>query len=211
MTKTKGTVENTPRLDAEDLKPGKGWELVTIHNAQGRCLDSFVDEEEDGGMVALLNSVWGDPDGPIWRYKLKTTTDLFPRLRYVCPKCGKPRRFLYFDGKEDVFSCRWCCNLNYRVQQKRKDCVEYYYDALEYAKTYLKGWTPPPGSVPADFPHMVPEKPPGMSKQYYEKVLKRFRHYQKQYKDAAGDELYQIMGKKMGLTREQFRAMGGIF
>ena len=204
----KDTVEETPRLDSEDLRPGEGWQVITIHNARGRCLDSFVDQNDDG-MTALLTAVGGCRDRPAWEIRLGETTGMFPKIRYICPECGKVRRFLYFDGKAG-FACRWCCGLNYHVQQKKRDCTEFFYLGLKFAKDNLK-WTPPPGSVPADFPYMTPTKPPRMTKQNYDKALKRFRHYQKQYKDAAADELYAIMGKRLGVTKEEFKRMGDIF
>lgn len=100
------------------------------------------------------------------------------RAFWVCPRCGRRARYLYF--KDRGFLSRECAKLNYRRQQRPRDYVR---DGLKLAREKLH-WDPPAWVTPLDFLSLTPPCPPRMRQSTYQRHLARFRRYQEKYQQA---------------------------
>ncbi len=80
---------------------------------------------------------------------------------FMCPGCGRRVRFLYLPE----FKCRYCCNLNYRIQQ------------------VTKGTREELGSIPAKLgmPGDQLIRPFYMHRNRYERYLKRYQKHRERY------------------------------
>ncbi len=110
---------------------------------------------------------------------------------FECPGCGRRVRFLYLPE----FKCRYCCNLNYRSQQRTKGSSE-----------ELR-------SIPAKLglPGNQLIRPFYMHRNRYERYLKRYQKHRERYLDRE-DMLFGKMLKIFSGTEagaEYFAALYG--
>lgn len=112
------------------------------------------------------------------------------RAFWLCPRCNQRARYLYF--KDHSFLCRQCAGLNYRSQQRTRDCLNHYRDGMKLAREKLS-WEPPDWLTPLDFPHVAPDRPRYMHKATYQRHLTRFRRYQAAYRRDSLREMLAIL------------------
>ncbi len=181
--KTHGTVEDTPYIDSFDLW-GKE-DLLWVYNtnpAKWYEYNGFIDELElidANGNVRLT-------------IPIRTTEGIKPQSFFICPCCGQSKRYLY-SIRPYVLKCRKCAQLNYRSQQDYLDSIATYEAGMRYAEETL-GWTVKAG-CPADFPSYIPDKPKGMHKATYERIMRKFRWYQKKYEQKYYEELGRVLAQ----------------
>ncbi len=97
------------------------------------------------------------------------------RAFWLCPRCGRRARYLYF--KDRSFVCRECAKLNYRSQQRTRDYVQ---DGMKLAREKLH-WEPPGWFTPLDFLEVTPPCPRYMHQATYQRHLAKFKRYQEKY------------------------------
>ncbi len=184
--KTHGTIEDAVSVDSFSLRTGalkmELWKTAKYF--------SYTEQDE---VITLDNREW-------IKFKIKRISTVTGEQEYfICPKCGKKYRFLYIDTKapEQIrkkgFMCRKCARLNYRSQQEFKDYLDYYDKGMEYAKEKF-GWTYE-DAYPQEFPYYTPDRPRYMHKSTYERYLKKFRWYQRKYKQGYDAEYLVVMGE----------------
>lgn len=182
--RTHETVETTPRIDSFDL-----WDkedLLLVYNTNPPLwyqYEAGIDEITliDGNDKARLT------------IPIRTTTGIEPQSFFICPCCGESKRFLY-SIMPYYLACRKCAGLNYESQQESHlDAVGIYEAGVRFAEERL-GWTEK-GACPADFPLYVPAKPKGMHQVTYERIMRKFRWYQKKYEKKYYEELGRVLAQ----------------
>ena len=172
MRKTHGTIEEHSRIDSFDLAKPTG--SIMIYNDK-RFLDYLRAFTEDDNREEIYLSSEGDV-----LEKRLMIENRAGKYYWICPKCGKRARYLY-PGKHILeLRCGKCAGLNYRIQQEYHDCIWYADRALQYAIDYLQ-YKPPHDFAPYDILSTYPKRPKEMSKDVYDKRLKRFRRMCNQY------------------------------
>jgi len=182
--RTHGQIERAERIDSFEAAQVDGW--GAIFTSRLFPLECGHFQEPDREAVDLSAGQWS------------TTLELTripsgfggSRAFWMCPRCGRRARFLYF--KKLSFVCRRCAKLNYRCQQRTKDSTNHAYDGLRLAREKLR-WTPPLPVAPMDFPHVVPGKPKGMHKTTYYRYLVRYRRLQEKYRRDSMREMMAVL------------------
>ena len=191
--RTHGQIERAWRIDSFDTAISEGGgALFVCMGGKNRLLDfdHFTDygpdPETDRELVELWHGDWSQT------LELIRTPSHFGGgcAFWLCPRCGRRVRFLYF--KNLGFACRTCCKLNYAVQQRTHDSTNHARDGLKLAREKLR-WEPPFPVAPADFPHIVPDKPKGMHRRTYYRYLARYRRYQEKYQRDSMREMMAIL------------------
>lgn len=186
-----GQVERAERIDSFEAGKAEtdGWRTLYAH-WMGKMipLDCWHNQGLDRETVELSAGQWSTA------LELIRTPSGFGGscAFWLCPHCGRRVRYLYFKGRG--FVCRECAKLNYRCQQRTKDCVNPAYDGIRYAREKLH-WQPLIDVVPADFPHMTPDRPKGMHRRTYYRYLARYRRYQEKYRRDSLRAMLAILGR----------------
>lgn len=178
--RTHGQIERADRIDS--FEAGKvqlnDWGTLYAHwNGKMIPLNCWRDLWADRETVELSY-----PERP-WSTSLELTRT--PSgfggscAFWLCPRCGRRVRYLYFKGRG--FVCRECAKLNYQSQQRTKSSNNHFRDGMRLATEKLH-WAPLIDVVPADFPYMTPDRPKGMHRRTYYRYLARYRRYQKKYR-----------------------------
>ena len=182
--RTHGQIERAERIDSFEAGKAEGWGILFSSSMVPLDCEHFM--EDDGEIVELSRGQWSTI------LELTRTPSGFGGscVFWLCPRCGKRVRFLYFKGRG--FLCRGCAKLNYRCQQRTKDSVNHAHDGLKLAREKLR-WEPPFPMAPMDFPHVVPERPRYMHKRTYYRHLVRYRRYQEKYQRDSMREMLAIL------------------
>ncbi len=110
---------------------------------------------------------------------------------FLCPGCGRRVRFLYLPE----FKCRYCCDLNYRIQQ------------------VTKGTSAELRSIPAKLglPGDQLTRPFYMHRNRYERYLKRYLKHRERYLDREDRLFWKALGIISGTEAgaEYFAALYG--
>lgn len=188
--RTHGQIERAERIDSFEAGKLDGWDVLFTSRMFpfdcGRFMEYGPGPEASREVVEL----WAGER----RYGLELTRT--PSgfggscAFWVCPCCGKRARFLYF--KKLGFVCRSCAKLNYCCQQRTKDSTNYARDGLKLARDKLR-WEPPFPVAPVDFPYIVPDRPKGMHRNTYDRLLARYRRYQEKYQQDSMQEMLAIL------------------
>lgn len=183
--RTHGQIERAERIDSFEAGQIDGW--GTVFSSSGVPLDcdhQVIYGDHEMELVKLA-------DGR-WILRLTRIRNGFggSRAFWLCPRCGRRVRYLYFKNRD--FLCRGCAKLNYRCQQRTHDSTNYAMDGLKLAREKLH-WEPPFAAAPADFPYIVPDKPPRMHRRTYFRYLTRYRRYQKEYQKKLKAELSSLL------------------
>lgn len=184
--RTHGQIEQAERIDSFEAGKVKGrGSLFTSRNTMLNCRHFAAHEQE-----AVELSYTGSPWSVV--LELTRTPSGFGGscTFWLCPRCDRRARFLYFNGKG--FVCRECAKLNYHCQQRTKDSVNHFYDGMKLARDKLH-WKPPFPMAPMDFSHVVPDRPKGMHWRTYYRYLVRYMRYQKKYRRDSMREMLAIM------------------
>lgn len=197
MTMKRRTVEGTARIDSFDLADGD--RKLSVSNTP-YILDYDAGSDVNGDYITLLRE---DYELESIRIESKAAIKGSRQKFFLCPKCKKRVRFLYINSTG--FKCRECSGVGYSLQQEWHDCIWYYEKGVQFAREYLS-WTPPKDLVPVDFGGEVPERPAGMHKKTYRKLLKKFKWYQDMYHKRYDEELEKILYHCMC---EEKRRLGG--
>ncbi len=181
---THGQVERADRIDSFEAGKVEGWGVVTARR-DGRALPLQCEHFNVGERETVKLLVCG----PL---ELERVPSGFggSRAFWVCPRCWKRARYLYFAGRD--FVCRECAGLNYRSQQRTKDSINHVRDGLRMAQEKLR-WDPPFPVAPMDFPHVVPDRPRYMHRATYYRLLVRFGRYQEKYHRDSLREMLAIL------------------
>lgn len=186
--KTHGQIERAYRIGS--LEAGAGESCWILASRDGHSLPLRCDRYSLAGREVVELSY----PGSRWRATLELSRVRSgfggTRAFWLCPRCGRRARFLYFQGQD--FQCRECAQLNYRSQQRTKSSLNHYEDGLRLAVDKLQ-WRPPIDVVPMDFPHVTPGRPRYMHQTTYRRYLARYRRYQKQYQRASLREMLSIL------------------
>lgn len=184
--KRNGQIERTARIDSFDIPEYDGF--LYSDNVTFDCYHETVycgDSETETAELQYEK----------WRQQITLS-----RVRHgfggssvywLCPRCGKRSRFLYFNKTR--FECRGCVGLNYQSQQSTKNEDKYYRQGIEYAQRYLE--PPPPGLDGFSFSNWIPGKPRGMHRTTYRRHLRRFLRYQRKYKEHQLEAMMKILGQ----------------
>ncbi len=175
-------VEETPALDSFSMKD----ERVFIRmDGEIKASVPFIDygdyieiKMKDGDKIEIDMEV----------YQLKYAKQHF----FVCPKCRKRQRFLYFVFREYILECRTCGYLQYHSRLSW-DCFDYYNAGMKYIREKL-GYNDT-DTYPEMFPNIVPDKPKGMKVAVYERHLAKLRWYQDKYKTLSDETVRKILKK----------------
>lgn len=187
--KTHGQIERTYRIDSFEVGSVEGRGIV-IASGGGQTLplryEHYGMDEQELVELSYPGSRWRDC------LMLDRVRSGFggSRAFWLCPRCGRRARYLYFKGRG--FVCRGCAMLNYHTQQRTRGCINHYRDGLKLAREKL-GWEPPDWLTPLDFPHVEPDKPPYMHWTTYRRYLARFRRYQAAYRRDSLREMMSIL------------------
>lgn len=179
------------------------------------CLDSFEIRDDYSGCIFIGNSLTrgifldygvyydGDYEGVEFWYngtplkegltiaRLQNGFGIRGQTFWVCPACGKRRRYIYL--KDKYFRCRSCAKLNYKRQQDNVDSMFWYRLGMEYAREHF---APPPYFIDGfTFSDWTPERPRYQHHTTYQKHLVRFRRYQLHHAEKMAAELASIIGK----------------
>lgn len=182
--RTHDQIERALRVDSFEARDilGRGTIFATGggHMVPLECWHSL---EDDGEVVELAR-------GDI--LEMDRVPNYFggSRTYWLCPRCGRRARYLYFKGKG--FQCRECAKLNYRCQQRTKDATNHARDGLKLARDKLD-WEPSFDFYPAIFPYVTPDKPKGMHWATYDRYLTRYRRYQEKYQRDSLREMLAIL------------------
>ena len=99
------------------------------------------------------------------------------RIYFLCPKCNRRSRLLYQIAAR--FKCRKCAKLNYESQQYGSD------EKLAALRVTSFMWSRfkynPPTSVPAIIAMHKPQRPKGMHRATYERLLEELAGLQRGY------------------------------
>lgn len=195
--RTHRQVERAARIDSFEAGKLKDWDVLFAYQGDGiiplDCVHYTVygpgSLERETIELSYPRSRWGDT------LQLTRIPSGFGGTRafWLCPRCGKRVRYLYF--KDRRFMCRECACLNYRSQQETKDSVNHVRKGLKLADNRLH-WTPPFPVAPVDFPHLTPDKPRGMHWSTYKRHLDRFRQYQAKYERDNLREMLSILRRR---------------
>lgn len=185
--RTHSQIERAERIDSFEAAKVDRW--GTVFASSGTPLD--CDHQVIYGPGDLEMEMVELVDGR-WSLQLTRIKNGFggSRAFWLCPRCGRRVRYLYFKNKD--FLCRFCARLNYRCQQRTHDSNNYALDGLRLAREKLH-WGPPFPVAPVDFPHIVPDKPRYMHRNTYFRYLARYWRYQKQYQAELMAELSAIL------------------
>lgn len=170
--RTHGQIERAERIDSFEAKKVVGWGTLFSNSMVPLDCGHFM---EDGGeIIELSKGHWSTT------LELTRTPSGFGGscAYWLCPRCGKRVRFLYFKGLG--FVCRGCAKLNYRCQQRTKDSTNYAYDGLKLAREKLR-WEPHLDFYPAIFIYVLPDRPKGMHTATYYRYLARYMRLQEKY------------------------------
>jgi len=178
---THGQVERADRIDS--FEPGKlgNWGVLTARRGGMLWCKRFT----VGGREFMELDGYGALEVVRVRSGFGGS-----RAFWVCPRCGRRARYLYFNGKG--FLCRECAKLNYRSQQRTRDSLRHVEDGLRLARERL-GWEPPAWVTPLDFPSLNPPRPRYMHQDTYQRHLARFRRYQERYKRDSMREMLALL------------------
>lgn len=184
--RTHGQIERADRIDSFEAGKVEGWGTLLTNTLIPLDCGHFIEGGEE--VVELSKGQWS------------TTLELIripsgfggSRAFWLCPRCGRRARFLYFKG--GIFLCRECARLNYRCQQRTHDSVNHAYDGIKLAREKLH-WKPLIDVVPMDFPYMTPGRPKGMHRRTYYRYLARYRRYQEKYRRDSLREMLSILGR----------------
>jgi len=191
--KTHGQIERTDRIDSFEARERDACGLL-MASREGSCIYLRYDRyTEYHGQTERefveLTYPWGR-----WRATLELS--FVPagfggrRAFWLCPRCGKRVRYLYF--KAPGFVCRDCAGLNYRSQQRTKSSLNHWRDGMRLATDTLQ-WRPPLDVVPMDSPYVTPDRPRYMHRTTYRRHLARYRRYQKKYRRDSLREMLAIL------------------
>lgn len=182
--RTHGQIERAERIDSFEAGKAAGWGILFSSSMVPLDYEHFM--EDDGEIVELSRGQWSTT------LELTRTPSGFGGscAYWLCPRCGKRVRFLYFKNRD--FLCQSCAKLNYRCQQRTKDSTNYAHDGLKLAREKLR-WEPPFPMAPMDFPHVVPDRPRYMHKRTYYRYLARYRRHQKRYEQESMREMLAIL------------------
>ena len=187
--KTHGQIERADRIDSFEAGAVEGWGMVLASRGE-KMLPLRCDRYGQAGREFVDLSY----SGSRWRVTLELSSVRSgfggSRAYWRCPRCGRRARYLYFKGRG--FQCRECARLNYRCQQRTKDSVNHARDGLKLARERL-GWEPPVSVCPADFPHVVPDRPRYMHQTTYRRYLARYMRYQEKYQRESMREMLSIL------------------
>ncbi len=183
--RTHGQVERAERIDSFEAAQADGW--GTIFTSRMFPLECKRFQGPDRETVDLSAGQW------FITLELTRIPSGFggSRAFWVCPRCGRRARYLYFSNRD--FVCRGCAALNYAVQQRTKSSTNYAHDGLRLARERL-GWTLPFPVAPMDFPHVIPDRPRYMHRTTYDRYLARYRRYQEKYRRDSMREMLAILG-----------------
>ena len=184
--RTHGQIERAERIDSFEAGKVEDWGILFTNSMVSLHCGRFLDN--DGETIELSKGQWSTA------LKLARTPSGFGGscAYWLCPHCGKRARFLYFKG--GIFLCRECAKLNYRCQQRTKDCVNPAYDGIKLAREKLH-WQPLIDVMPMDFPYTTPDRPKGMHETTYRRYLARYRRYQEKYRQDSLREMLAILGR----------------
>jgi len=182
--KTHGQVERADRIDSFEAGRVEGWGTLTVSRGGVLPCEHFTAGERKAVELSRYGTL-----------ELERVPSGFggSRAFWVCPRCGKRVRYLYFKG--ETLTCRECARLNYRSQQRTRDSLTYVQDGLKLAREKLH-WEPPAWITPLDFPNLTPPCPPYMHKATYQRHLARFRRYQAKYERDSLREMLTILGRR---------------
>lgn len=188
--KTHGQIERAWRIDSFDTAISEGSGTLFARMGEKVHLLDFDHFTEYGSTPETdreFVELWG-----VQTLELSRTPSGFGGscAFWLCPRCGKRARFLYFKGRG--FVCRGCARLNYRCQQRTKDSINHVRDGLKLARERL-GWVPPFEICPAEFPYVTPDRPKGMHETTYHRYLARYRRYQEKYQRESMREMLAIL------------------
>lgn len=181
--RTHGQIERALRIDSFEAGAVQNWGTIfACGGGQMVPLDCSRFMEDDEEVVELSFTT----------LELTRTPSGFGGscAYWLCPRCGKRVRFLYFKGLG--FVCRGCARLNYRCQQRTKDSTNYVQDGLKLARDRLY-WEPPFDICPAEFPYVTPDRPRYMHQTTYRRYLARYRRYQEKYQRESMREMLYIL------------------
>lgn len=191
--KTHGTVEDSFRIDSfQTMSPEASDSLCFSNGTVSMNLD--CEQYADGGRE-YVDIFYSKPKyRRIAHIQLARISNGFggSRAFWFCPGCGERFRYLYLTSSG--FRCRKCAGLNYKTQQDWKDC-RYYFDlGVQFAREKL-GCEFPPGFSVFDFKSFTPDKPKGMHRSTYDRLMRRYERYQEQCREAFIAEALAIIGK----------------
>ena len=176
------TLEDFGRIDSFELDECGGAFLVGTRVYEYLY---FLEPERDG--IELMDDC-GDTRATVEVVTVKNATN---QRFFKCGCCGKKTRFLY-ETAPYLFKCQKCAGLNYQIQQRYRNYLDFYEEGLIYARANLQ-WDVPDGLCPIDFPSVVPPRPRYMHQNTYLKHLRKLRWYQEKYKKGADAECERIM------------------
>lgn len=181
--RTHGQVERAQRIDSFDAGKLENWDVLyafrgdemTPLGCEHYTIYGPGDLERETINLSYPRSRWTQT------LRLTRIPNGFggSRAFWLCPRCGRRVRYLYFKGLR--FICRECARLNYRSQQETKDSMRDYWKGMGYAEKHL---VVHPSSRPDgfSFPHYVPDRPLWMHETTYRHHLARFLKYRERYK-----------------------------
>lgn len=182
--KTHGQIERALRVDSFEAGAIQGPGTIFAYSC-GQMIPlkcgHFMDDDREVVELPKYDTL-----------ELTRTTNHFggSRAYWLCPRCGRRARYLYFRGQE--LKCRECAKLNYRCQQRTKDSTNYARDGLKLVQEKL-GWDPPFDFYHAIFPYVTPDKPKGMHWATYNRYLARYKRYQEKYQQDSMREMLAIL------------------
>lgn len=176
------TVERTPRVDSFDLALTEVWgrlwwkgtEIPTYREWDSCTLFPGCKGEQE---IMLDHKPNGYGSSQIF---------------FLCPTCGVRVRFLYFNGKGQLFKCRRCSHLNYKSQQRTKGSDDGYDMGMKLAREKLRVTDRPCGF---DFMEYIPPRPWYMHMDTYRRYLKRFLKHRERFTEHWHTDLLRIVGK----------------
>lgn len=200
--KTHGSVERAPRIDSfEVMDQGYDGALALSTEKERLLLDCDRYEEwfgdEDYEFVDIYH-----PDPPhrrIAHLRLARISNGFggSRAFWLCPSCGERFRYLYLvRGK---LRCRKCGKLNYKTQQDWRNSLYYFDLGVKFAREEF-GCEFPPGFSVFDFKRFTPDKPEGMHRSTYDRLMRRYERYQEQCREAFIAEALAALRKGGGAS-----------
>lgn len=188
MDRSHGTVEDAARIDSFDLSFAETDEIF----CSGFWLevDKLLGGDDDRAIVSYRGNLLDDG------LTITMTDSTPPQQFWRCPRCRRRARFVYWTGRNG-FRCRRCAGLNYKRQQETRDTIQVWEDAMAFAREKLR-WMVEPGECnPIDLPYTTPPRPKRMHQNTYDKHLRRWARFQKEYRKVYKREIEKILAEEI--------------
>lgn len=184
------TVERTPRIDSFGMDECGEHGFLTVAPPGNLSFSfyRFYTNEGDFAKISYPESGWSIEIKILTNHGANETTQTF----FVCPKCGNRIRYIYVNGTR--LFCRLCSGLVYGKQTFHRNSIYFFERGKKYAWEKFH-YVFPENTAPVDFPNVLPIKPPRMHSQTFSRLMRKFRHYQKQYEKCFYEESAQIINR----------------